>query len=586
MLALARRSDRRRATIIMVLVILLAGVTAATAFSQRWLVDSAGMGTTSGVLAAVALGVGAYTLAAAGNRLMNNLRIDLTERVDLQVNQEILTTTASIPTIEHLERPEYLDRLARLRRSTVALAGACWSVMETVAAVLSLSLTLWLLATVHPVLTGAALLAIPPLYLANRGRRIVQRVTDQTAELERVETELHDLCINPDHAKEVRISGDGRWLNEHADRLWAEVLRRRARAHAHAAALQLAGWASYAIGFVAALAVVAQLVIDQRATVGEIVMVITLATQLRFTIGQTVDGITQLGHAGHVIGHYQWLDDYADSRQATGRDQAPQRLTDGIMLQGVGFAYPGTDRPVLTAIDLHLPAGRTVALVGINGAGKTTLVKLLAGLYQPTYGTISVDGVPLPEIDPVSWRQRITGTFQDFMKFQLTARHTVGVGDLLDLDNDDAVHRAVTDAGASPVIDGLTDRLDTQLGRVFDGTELSQGQWQKLALARGHMRQHPLLLVLDEPTAALDPQAEHDLYERFTSQARTLADCDGCIALLVSHRFSTVRMADLIIVLEDGHITEVGSHAQLIAAGGAYAQHYRTQARGYTQEVI
>jgi ATP-binding cassette subfamily B protein len=243
----------------------------------------------------------------------------------------------------------------------------------------------------------------------------------------------------------------------------------------------------------------------------------------------------------------------------------------------VEFAYPGGP-PVLTGVTLTLPPGSTVALVGVNGAGKSTLVKLLCGMYTPTRGQIRVDGVPLPDIDVGGWRRRLSGVFQDFVKFQLPVRHTVGVGNLPAIDDAAAVDRAIREAGANRLVAQLPCGSDTQLGRVYEGAELSHGQWQKLALGRGLMREDPLLLVLDEPTAALDPQAEHELYERFVSQA---TGAHGRITLMVSHRFSTVRNADSIVVLADGRVAEQGTHAELMAAGGRYAQLYAIQAAAY-----
>ena len=231
----------------------------------------------------------------------------------------------------------------------------------------------------------------------------------------------------------------------------------------------------------------------------------------------------------------------------------------------MSFAYPGTERLVLDDVTLTLPAGAVVAIVGENGAGKTTLVKLLAKLYEPTSGTITVDGAPLARMEAEEWRARMAGAFQDFFRFELPARHSVGLGDVPRLDDTDAVTAAVDRAGADDVVAGLGAGLDTQLGPTWpDGVEVSFGQWQKLALARGFMRDAPLVLVLDEPTAALDAETEHSLFERYASAARS---DDGRITILVSHRFSTVRMADLIVVLDGSHVVEVGSHDDLMRAG-------------------
>jgi ATP-binding cassette, subfamily B, bacterial len=217
-----------------------------------------------------------------------------------------------------------------------------------------------------------------------------------------------------------------------------------------------------------------------------------------------------------------------------------------------------------------------VAIVGENGAGKTTLVKLLCKLYEPTSGRILVDGLPLHRMPADEWRSRLAGAFQDFFRFELRARHSVGVGDVPRLDDEPAVVAAVGRAGADDVIARLAAGLDTQLGPTWpDGAEVSFGQWQKLALARGFMRDRPLLLVLDEPTAALDAETEHALFERYAA-----ARGSG-ITLLVSHRFSTVRMADRIVVLDGARLVEVGSHQELLASGGQYAELYGIQAKAY-----
>jgi ATP-binding cassette subfamily B protein len=231
----------------------------------------------------------------------------------------------------------------------------------------------------------------------------------------------------------------------------------------------------------------------------------------------------------------------------------------------------------LDDVSLELSPGAVVALVGENGAGKSTLVKLLCRLYQPNSGRILVDDVPLARIDPKDWRARLAGAFQDFFRFELKARHSVGVGDLPRLEDTPAVAGAVERAGASDVAAQLAAGLETQLGPSWpDGVDLSFGQWQKLALARGFMRERPLLLVLDEPTAALDAETEHALFERYARAAR-----GEQITLLVSHRFSTVRMADLIVVLDGARVAEVGSHEALMAKRGQYAELYEIQASAY-----
>jgi len=232
-------------------------------------------------------------------------------------------------------------------------------------------------------------------------------------------------------------------------------------------------------------------------------------------------------------------------------------------------------------VSVRLPAGAVVALVGDNGAGKTTLVKLLSGFATPESGQILVDGADMAAFDTARWQERCAAAFQDFAKLEFPVRESVGVGDLPRIDDLVAVGAAVERAGASSVVDSLPQGLETQLGtRWEDGVELSGGQWQKLALARGLMRTDPLLVVFDEPTAALDAHTEHALFERFAAAART-AKQRSTVTLLVSHRFSTVGMADLIVVLDQGRVREVGSHQDLMARGGMYAELYELQSRGY-----
>jgi ATP-binding cassette subfamily B protein len=236
---------------------------------------------------------------------------------------------------------------------------------------------------------------------------------------------------------------------------------------------------------------------------------------------------------------------------------------------------------VLEDISVSLPAGSVVAVVGENGAGKTTLVKLLAKMYEPSSGSILVDDQPLARLPAEAWRDRLAGAFQDFFRFEFRVRHTVGLGDLPRMDDGPAAAGAVERAGAADMIARLANGLETQLGPTWPGgVEVSFGQWQKLALARGFMRDRPLVLLLDEPTAALDAETEHGLFERYAAAAKTSRD-NGRITILVSHRFSTVRMADLIVVLEGSRLVEAGSHEELQAKGGRYAELYAIQAGAY-----
>src|SRR5687768_9244586 len=248
----------------------------------------------------------------------------------------------------------------------------------------------------------------------------------------------------------------------------------------------------------------------------------------------------------------------------------------GIRLEGVGFRYPGKDSFVLKDIDLFVPRGQSIALVGQNGAGKTTLVKLVTGLYRPTQGRILLDGKPLEAYDDSELRSRFGVVFQDFNQYQLMLRENVGVGSVDHLEDTARIGQAIERGGAEPLVKSLERGIDSPLGRWFsDGVELSGGQWQSVALSRGFMRESADILVLDEPTAALDAEAEHAVFERFRKLAA------GRTTIIISHRFPTVRMADRILLLENGRIAEDGTHDELLKRDETYARLYRLQARGY-----
>jgi ATP-binding cassette subfamily B protein len=252
-----------------------------------------------------------------------------------------------------------------------------------------------------------------------------------------------------------------------------------------------------------------------------------------------------------------------------------------LTLREVSFRYPGTDADALKDVTLHVPRGAVVALIGENGAGKTTLVKLISGLYQPTRGTISLDSTDLATVDQRAWRRMIGAGFQDFCRFEFLTRESIGVGDVTLINDKAAVTLSLEVAGGLRLPEALPSGLETQLGTTWPrGVDLSGGQWQTIALARASMHPRPLLVILDEPTSALDAHAEHQLFERISAATRR-GDNNGRITLLVSHRFSTARMADLIVVLEKGEITEIGSHEQLMQNAGLYSELFKTQAAAY-----
>ena len=395
---------------------------------------------------------------------------------------------------------------------------------------------------------------------------------------------LFALLTNAAPAREARIFGLTDELISREQATWSTITRVITRARLRAAALRTAGWLPFAFGYIAAVALVTVRATRGQATPGDVVLVASLAGQVNFQVSQATQMVSESTGTLRMLRHYMWLQDVATAasgeamrRRSSPPAAVPARLSRGIDLDDVTFRYPGTERDVLSSVRIHIAAGSTVAIVGENGAGKTSIVKLLCRCYEPASGRITVDGVDLASTPIDEWRSRCAAGFQDFVKFELLLRESVGVGDVARIDDSHAVAVALRRAGAP-----LQIGLDAQLGRQWEkGADLSEGEWQRVAIARATMRDVPLLLILDEPTSALDAHAEHALFERYASAARSVAQTTGAITLLVSHRFSTVRMADHIVVLADGKVVEQGDHRTLISAGGLYAELYGIQAHAY-----
>jgi ATP-binding cassette subfamily B protein len=520
--------------------------------------------------------VATWALRIALERVQRRFR----DRMTIALEGHVARLQADVPTVAHHERPELLDRLAVLRDQVYVLDHIYRSMLETGGWVVRLVVTIVLLASVHPALILLALFALPTV-LTNSRRPVAERAAaERAAPAKRLARHFFLLSTTPGPGKEIRLSGVGdRILDGLRDesRGWYALV---ARQRWISAAWHAGAWAIFGTGYVGAIVLVVK---GLHAPAVQVLLVLAAGARLSGYISATA------GEIGFLRGTWMdgsrrlaWLEDYVAAHAATRDATVPDRLRLGIQLENVTFRYPGTDRPALEDISLTLPAGSVVALVGENGAGKSTLVKLLAQMYAPTSGRILVDGQDLSRMPMQPWRERLTGAFQDFFRFELVARESVGVGDVPRVRDEAAVRDAIRRGGAQDVVDRLGQGLDTQLGAAWpDGAELSQGQWQKLALSRAFMRAEPLLVVLDEPTSALDAQTEDEVFRRYAETIHQRGIGNGGISLLVSHRFSTVRMADLIIVLDGSRLAEYGSHDDLMAAGGTYAQLYGIQVAAY-----
>jgi ATP-binding cassette subfamily B protein len=544
---------------------------------------------TGALVSAVARGDGAWRALAIvsalylAQRLLapleGELGTALARRVDESLTERLMITLAEPPGLAHVEDPAMLDAIAKAQGTLVGVTpggaairiGEVWTLrLEGLASLVIVGSWRW----------WAALALLPVYALAfavsrSHWHQVTKVVYGRIDELRR-SYYLRKLALSPALAKETRVFGLASWLVDRYRAGWLAVMRDvwRRRREGWLAAIGIFGVLAVAEGAVV-LAVGAEAVSGEL-TLGRAVVVVggvlsaaTLAWfhDTHWYVREGGDALAQLdelqrtaGQLGGVVGG------------TTSAEELPRRK---ICFEGVGFRYPGRDAAVFTALDLEIEAGKSLAIVGDNGAGKTTLVKLLARLYDPGAGRITVDGVDLRELSPRSWHRRVAAIFQDFTQFELSAEDNIAFGALHRGANRAAVERAAEQAGAGPVVARLAGGWQTPLSRQLSGgTQLSGGEWQRLALARAlfAVQAGAGVLVLDEPTASLDVRGEAEVYERFLELTR------GVTTIVISHRFSTVRRADRIVVLEHGRVIEDGRHDELVAAGGRYAEMYALQA--------
>jgi ATP-binding cassette subfamily B protein len=523
----------------------------------------------AGLAGSVALG---WLLRTVSARVDMVMRLRTTVAIESHVAQ----LQAGVVNLELSERPEYLDRLQLLRDQVFLLDHLYGALMGTVGLVVMLAVTIGLLVSIHPALAALAVFAIPAAASGSWRAGAERKARDQAAPNIRLSRHLLDLGTSPGAGKEIRVTRTAERLTAQRRAAWSASFQPVSRARWVSALWHAGAWLLFSGAYIAAVGFAA---IGLRATPGAILLVLAAGGSLARYLAATVETAQFLRWTLDAASRLAWLEDFSRARSEHADRPVPAKIKRGIRLEGVSFRYPGTERFVLEDVSIDLPAGKVVALVGENGAGKTTLVKVLCRFYEPDSGRITVDGVDLRRIPADAWRARVAGAFQDFMRFEFRAQRTVGLGDLPREELIPAVEAAVARGGASDMIERLPQGLATQLGPTWsDGVEVSFGQWQKLAVARGFMRDEPLLLVLDEPTAALDAETEHALFQSFSEQSRAAS---SRITVLVSHRFSTVRMADLIVVLDGARVREAGSHDELMGRAGLYAELYEIQARGY-----
>jgi ATP-binding cassette subfamily B protein len=531
---------------------------------------------------------GAIVAAVVGTNAVLSLwgtryRVGLLQAMADRSEARTAELLASLTTLSHHSDPDTLDIVQALRERGGAVGMGYNSLMNAlrsfVAPLTALAVAIsadWRLALV-------ALAGIPQILVTGRITRIQKAAEDAGAEPSRRLGALMDLTADRSGAGEVRAFGARGFLLSRLRRAAEEWTAPAVAATRRVTGLTLATSLLFYLPAVAVIAWMGLDAISGAVTLAAMTIAVTSLENLQNAARSISMGITTLQNSLRAVNRYLWLEDRVreDARAHAGDLAPPDRLEQGIELRDVTFTRPGGSAPVIDHLDLRLPAGTTVALVGENGAGKSTLVDLLLGMHDLDSGEITVDGTPLTALDPDAWRERCAGAFQDHARLEYTAQQSIGLGDRAAVDDPEAAGRALEEAAAADVLTALPAGLGTVLGTRWEGGhELSGGQWQRLAIARGMMRTAPLLRVLDEPTSALDPATEDALFTRYARAGRRTVR-QGGITLLVTHRFSTVAAADLVVVLDRGRVVEQGTHGELMALEGRYRELYELQAHGY-----
>ncbi len=509
-----------------------------------------------------------------GRRLIQQLiQLQLANRIRAEVIRKALTLD-----LAHFEDPDFYDRLQNARREggykPVELINDTFLIVQNMITLLSFAL---LMLRFSPWLVAILLATSIPAFIAEtryseQGFRLLTRRAPETRQV----NYLARLLTEDTAAKEIKLFKIGETLLRRYTTLFDKFFQEDKKLALRRAAAGFSLGLIATLGFYGSYAWIVWHTVQGRISLGDMTLYLAIFRQGQSTFQSILSAMGNIYENNLFMANFfEFLRLQPTMKIAPRQKKLSLPLRQGIEFRGVGFRYPESDEWALRGVDLNIKPGEKIALVGHNGAGKTTLIKLLSRLYDATEGSILIDGVDIRDLDPLELHERIGVIFQDFVRYHLPARENIGMDQIDALEDAERIIAAARKSGAHAVIEGLPSGYDTMLGRWFrDGHELSLGQWQKIALARAFMRDAEIL-VLDEPTASVDAQTEYEIFQHFKELT------DGKMAILISHRFSTVRMADRIALIEHGRIAELGTHEELLRLKGTYAELFSMQAEGY-----
>jgi ATP-binding cassette subfamily B protein len=578
-LKLAWKSSPRISISIALLTLISALLPLSIAYVGKLIIDSIMAKAHDQTIAWVLAELGLIALQALVQRSLFLLRSLLGQRLGADVNIMILEKAVTLD-LSHFEDSEFYDKLTRARReaSSRPLSMVNDS-LQLVQNVLTLaSYVALLFAFSGWAVLGLVLAALPATLVEMRFSHAAFRLRNWRSAESRKLNYIEYVLANDEHVKEVKVLGLGDMLlgryKTMTEQFYSEDKDLAVKRSIWAYLLSLLA----TITFYSCYLIMAIQAADGVLSLGNLTLYVIAFRQGQQSFQSCLTAIGGMyEHNLYMSNLFSFLEiPTLHAKAPKGISVLPVRQEKGIRFEGVGFRYPGREAWALRNINLFIPEGRSLALVGHNGAGKTTFIKLICGLYTPTEGRILLDGKDLRDFEQVDLQRRIGVIFQDFNQYHFSLRENIGMGSVANLDDEPRIDRAVKRVGADEILKGMNEGLDTMLGRWFsNGVDLSGGQWQKIALARAFVREEADILILDEPTSALDAEAEQKIFERFQQLAK------GRTTILISHRFPTVRIADHIVVIEGGQLVEEGNHETLLNAKGRYAELFTLQAKGY-----